>query len=148
MRYLTFRWTSKNIRWISTLFGIRLGSCCETRDIVLDDDMSWISNVRLASKYGWTLISETFPALSRTATVQTNSASHFGKRAHVRGGKLKKNEKKIEGAWLWPTDDFSRRISAIFFYFPPPCLEGYWSLIETHSMHFAPASDTTSHRGY
>lgn len=80
------------------IYAVRLGSCCETRDIVLDDDMSWISNVRLASKCGRTSISETFPASSRIATVQTNSASHFGKRAYVRGGKLKKkNEKKIEG---------------------------------------------------
>lgn len=47
-----------------------------------------------ASKRGRTSISETFPASSRAATAQTNSASSFGKRA--RGGKSKKNEEKIE----------------------------------------------------
>lgn len=77
------------------LYGIRLVSCCETRDIVLDDAMCLGFQMSgLASKCGRTSISETFPASSRTATVQTNSASHFGKRAHVRGGKLKKKMKR------------------------------------------------------
>lgn len=94
---------SENIHWISAPHGVRLVSCCETRDIVLDDDVSWISNVRLASKRGRMSISETFPASSRAATAQTNSASRYGKRARARAlvestEKRKKNEKKIEEA--------------------------------------------------
>lgn len=128
------------------------------------DDVSWISNVRRASKRERTSISETFPAPSRAATAQTNNASRPVSRAlnDARGKALKKMKSNLEEAResSKPFDPLTilvgRHLSlslsfptlSFHFLFPrferrttDPARSGVRTYLQLES-------DTTSHHGY